>query len=112
MANEFTYRQSFEADPATVFAVLRDPEYVQVKCAATGSLETTVEVNATPHDAVTITSTRVLPADVPAPAKKFVGETISATETQEWSAASPDGSRTADVSVNLSSPLARRHRSR
>ncbi|MFL2925576.1 MAG: DUF2505 domain-containing protein, partial [Actinomycetes bacterium] len=105
MAKEFTYRQSFEADPATVFAMLRDPEYVQVKCAATGSLETTVEVNATPHDAVTITSTRVLPADVPAPAKKFVGETISATETQEWSAASPDGSRTADVSVDFSGPL-------
>jgi hypothetical protein len=105
MAKEFTYRQSFEADPATVFAMLRDPEYVQVKCAATGSLETTVEVNATPDDAVTITSTRVLPADVPAPAKKFVGETISATETQEWSAASPDGSRTADVSVDFSGPL-------
>ena len=104
MAKEFTYRQSFEADPATVFAMLRDPEYVQVKCAATGSLETTVEVNATPHDAVTITSTRVSPADVPAPAKKFVGETISATETQKWSAASPDGSRTADVSVSVSSP--------
>ena len=105
MAKEFTYRQSFEADPATVFAMLLDPEYVQVKCAATGSLETTVEVNATPDGAVTITSTRVLPADVPAPAKKFVGETISATETQEWSAASPDGSRTADVSVDFSGPL-------
>ena len=48
MAKEFTYRQSFEADPITVFAMLRDPEYVQAKCAATGSLETTVEVNATP----------------------------------------------------------------
>ncbi len=87
MAKDFTYRQSFETDPAAVFAMLRDPEYVQAKCAATGSLETTVDVNATPDGAVTITSTRVLPADVPAPAKKFVGETISATETQEWSAA-------------------------
>ena len=105
MAREFTYRQSFEADPAAVFAMLRDPEYIQVKCVATGSLETTVEVNATPAGSVTITSTRVLPADVPAPAKKFVGETISVSETQEWSAASPDGSRTADVSVDFSGPL-------
>ena len=108
MAKEFTYRQSFEADPVTLFAMLRDPKYVQAKCAATGSLETTVDIQAG-EDAggpVTIVSTRVLPAEVPDVARKFVGDTISATETQEWSPAASDGSRSASVTVEFSGPLA------
>ena len=105
MAKEFTYRQSFGSDPGTVFAMLRDPEYVQAKCAATGSLQTTVDVAEGSDGSVTITSTRVLPADVPAAARKFVGETISATETQVWSPPATDGSRTAQVSVDFSGPL-------
>jgi hypothetical protein len=106
MAKEFTYRQSFDSDPVTVFAMLTNLEYVQLKCSATGSMETTVEIDRAPDDSATITSTRVLPADVPAAAKKFVGETISATETQTWSAPTTDGSRTADVTVEFSGPLA------
>jgi len=108
MTQEFTYRQTFDGDPVTVFAMLRDTEYVQAKCAATGSLESTANVSELgegPSGPVTIVSTRVLPAQVPAAAKKFVGETISATETQEWSAAGSDGSRTAKVGVDFSGPL-------
>lgn len=105
MAKEFTYRQSFDGDPLTVFAMLRDPEYVQAKCDATGSLETTAEVSDASDGTVTIVSTRVLPAQVPDVARKFVGDTISATETQVWSAATPDGSRTATVEVEFSGPL-------
>lgn len=105
MAKEFTYRQSFDGDPLTVFAMLRDPEYVQAKCDATGSLETTAEVSEASDGTVTIVSTRVLPAQVPDVARKFVGDTISATETQVWSAAAPDGSRTATVEVEFSGPL-------
>lgn len=108
MAKEFTYRQSFSGDPVSVFAMLRDPDYVVAKCAATGSMETTVDIregSAGSDGPVVIESTRVLPADVPAAAKKFVGETISATETQEWSAPEPDGSRSATVTVEFSGPL-------
>jgi hypothetical protein len=106
MAKEFTYKQTFGSDPVSVFTMLRNPEYVQAKCAATGSLETTVDVSEFADGSVTITSTRVLPAEVPAAAKKFVGETISATETQEWSPPAADGSRSATVTVDFSGPLA------
>ena len=106
MAKEFTYKQSFGSDPVAVFTMLRNPDYVQAKCAATGSLKTTVDVREAPDGSVTIISTRVLPAEVPAAAKKFVGETISATETQEWSPAAVDGSRSATVTVDFSGPLA------
>jgi hypothetical protein len=105
MSKEFTYRQSFGSDPITIFAMLRNPDFVQAKCAATGSLETTIEVVEAPDGSVTITSTRVLPADVPSAAKKFVGDTISAKETQQWSPPAADGSRTAKVTVEFSGPL-------
>lgn len=106
MAKEFSYRQSFGADPIAVFTMLRDREYVQAKCEATGSLQTTVQVKDEPDGSATIVCTRVLPADVPAVARKFVGDTITATETQEWSPAASDGSRTAKVRVDFSGPLA------
>ena len=86
--------------------MLSDREYVQAKCEATGSLKTTVEVREESDGAATIVSTRVLPADVPSVARKFVGETITATETQEWSPPAADGSRTAKVRVDFSGPLA------
>lgn len=105
MAKEFTYRQSFGANPVQVFSILTNEEYVEAKCAATGSLETTVEVHEGADGSVTITSTRVLPAEVPAAARKFVGETITATETQIWSPPASDGSRTAEVTVDFSGPL-------
>lgn len=109
MGKEFTYRQSFQGDPVSVFAMLRDPEYIVAKCSATGSLETNVDVRdlgATPGGPVIIESTRVLPAEVPAAARKFVGDTISATETQEWANAQADGSREGTVEVEFSGPLA------
>jgi hypothetical protein len=105
MSKEFTYRQSFGSDPDATFLMLRNPEYIQAKCAATGSLQTTVEVTEAPDGSLAIVSTRVLPADVPSAAKKFVGETISARETQEWSSPAIDGSRTAKVTVEFSGPL-------
>lgn len=106
MAKDFTHRQSFDDDPFAVFTMLSDRKYVQAKCEATGSLKTTVEVHEESDGATTIVSTRVLPAEVPSVARKFVGETITATETQEWSPPDADGSRTAKVRVDFSGPLA------
>jgi hypothetical protein len=54
---------------------------------------------------VRITTVRVLPADVPAAARSFVGETITVTESQLWTASQGDGSRAATVEVSFSGPL-------
>ncbi|MGA0210011.1 MAG: DUF2505 family protein, partial [Candidatus Nanopelagicales bacterium] len=72
MAKEFTYKQSFGSDPVAVFTMLRAPEYVQAKCAATGSLKTTIDVTESADGSVTITSTRVLTAEVPAGAELLI----------------------------------------
>lgn len=106
MAKDVNIVQSFPADVSETFAWLSNPEAITRVCAATGSLETTVDVA---PDSLTgtvqITTVRVLPADVPAAARSFVGETITVTESQLWSPSQPDGSRTASVEVNFSGPL-------
>ena len=97
--------QVFPADAFRTFGVLIDPSYIEGKCQATGSLRTTIDVSGEPEGAITVRTERVLPANVPAVAKSFVGETIEVTETQEWSAPLDDGSRSAVVTVRFSGPL-------
>jgi hypothetical protein len=105
VATKFHYEQSYGADPATVWAMLRDPEFITAKCERTGSRETTVEVEDTDDGGCILTSTRVLPANLPAVAKPFVGDTLTVTERQVWTAPAEDGSRTATTSVDFGAPM-------
>jgi hypothetical protein len=108
MSTDLTYEQSFAADPATVMAMLRDPEYVREKGERTGAHDITVEVTDTADGGVVITSSRSMPAEVPAYAAAFVGDTITVTEVQTWTPPSNDGSTTAIVTVAFNSPIAYR----
>ena len=92
VATTLTYEQEFPADPTTVMAMLRDPAYVQEKGERTGSHDITVDVAETADGGVVITCTRSMPAKVPSYAAPFVGDTITITETQTWSAPAADGS--------------------
>lgn len=105
MATAFDVVQHFPAGPSEVLSMLQNEAYVQKRCESTGSLKTTVSITGTPGEACTVFSTRVLPADVPAAAKSFVGETIKVSETQEWSAADANGTCTASVVVDFGGPL-------
>ena len=86
-------------------AMLKDPDYIRLKCDRTGSLETTVDVQDGPDGGCVISTTRVLPAKVPAAAKKFVGETIKVTEVQDWASPAADGSSSATGTVGFDAPL-------
>jgi hypothetical protein len=106
MAKDVSVIQSFPSDVSKTFTWLSNPDAISRVCAATGALETTVDV--VPESVtggVRITTVRVLPADVPAAARSFVGETITVTESQVWTASQVDGSRTATVEVSFSGPL-------
>jgi hypothetical protein len=103
MATSFEHTQSFAADPAAVMAMMRDPDYIQLKCERTGSMETTVDVQDGPDGGVVLTSTRVLPANVPSAAKAFVGETLTVTEVQTWGPVAGDGTASATGSVDFGS---------
>jgi Protein of unknown function (DUF2505) len=106
VATTLTYEQEFPADPTTVMAMLRDPAYVQEKGERTGSHDITVDVADAADGGVVITCTRSMPAEVPSYAAPFVGDTITITETQAWTAPAADGTATAAVTVEFNSPLA------
>lgn len=106
VATGFQHQQSFNGAPADVMAMLRHPDYIREKCDRTGSMETTVAVTDTDDGGCVITTTRVLPAQVPAAAKRFVGETLTVTEVQTWTPLGPDGTATATGDVDFGAPLA------
>lgn len=105
VATTFEHEQQFNGEPKAVMAMLRDPAYIRTKCDRTGSLSTDVEVAGASDGGVTLKITRVLPADVPAVAKRFVGDTITVTETQVWTKPAADGSASAIGTVEFSAPL-------
>lgn len=105
MSTDFQFTQRFEADPTSIFNLLKREDFILAKCEATGSLSTTASVDSLPDSMTQITNTRLLPADLPAPAKSLVGDTITVTETQKWGPAQEDGSRRATVTVEFSGPM-------
>jgi hypothetical protein len=105
VATKFRYEQAYSADPSTVWAMLSDPGFITAKCDRTGSMKTTVDVTDDGQDGYTLTSTRVLPANLPSVAKPFVGETLTVTETQVWGAAAADGARNGTTSVDFGAPM-------
>ncbi len=105
MPTDFTHTQIFPVAPETLFALLANEDFILAKCAATGSLSATASVSPGPDGSMTLVSTRVLPADLPGPARSLVGDTITATETQMWTPPGPDGSRSAQVNVEFSGPM-------
>jgi hypothetical protein len=106
MATRLEYDQSLPAEPARVRAVLQDPEYVRAKAERTGAFDISVDVREHPDGGVTITCTRSMPAEVPSYATAFVGEHLTVTEVQEWSAPGPNGESSAKVTVDFHAPLA------
>lgn len=90
----------FDADPATVFAMLTDEAYVERKSLAANAIRAHATVQRS-GDQVTITLTRVMPPDVPDFVRRFVGETIDITQTDVWEPAATDGSRRGTIALDL-----------
>lgn len=101
MATGIDQVQHYDASPDEVFEMLSEPGYIEAKCLASGSTEASAQVIEDPGGKISIIARRVLPAKLPAFAKKFVGETIVLTETQNWRPAAADGSRAAGFVVDF-----------
>ena len=105
VATKLEYVQNYAGEPAAVMAMLKDPEFVRLKCDKTGSRETTATIEETADGGCVITNTRVLPSKVPAAAAAFVGETLHVTEVQTRTGPAADGSASADVTVDFGAPI-------
>lgn len=105
MATRLEFEQTFPGTAGRVLALLQDPEFVAAKAEATKAFDIEVEVDLIDDGSASIVSTRSMPAEVPSYATAFVGEHLTITERQEWSAPGADGSATAHVTVDFHAPL-------
>jgi uncharacterized protein YndB with AHSA1/START domain len=92
--------QRYDADPATVFAMLTDEAFLALKAQAVGALRHEGSVNRD-GDRVTVRLLRVMPPDVPDLIRRFVGDTIDLDQTDIWEAAAADGSRTGSIRITM-----------
>ena len=92
----------YEAGPEAVGAMLADPTVVDRKCAATGALQHTVDVQGDATGPFTVTTVRTMPTDnFPDVARRFVGDTIDIRQEDVWNAPAADGSRTGVITVAI-----------
>lgn len=90
----------YPAPPATVFSMLRDTAFRSEVCVATGALAHDVDV-AEIGDAVTVTTTRVMPAEVPELVRRFVGERITISQRERWMVGNDAVGRRADLLLRI-----------
>jgi hypothetical protein len=92
----------YDADPAAVFAMLTDTAFQERKCAATGALQSEVEIERFPDGGATIRTRRTLPTDqIPDFARTFVGRTLDVVQVDDLGAPNADGRRQGSVIVEI-----------
>jgi len=93
-------RHDYDAAPDAVWAMITDPAWREQVCAATGAIRWDVVVDAD-ETGGTVEVTRVLPAELPDPVRRIVGDTVTVTQAETWGPAAADGTRRADVQLRV-----------
>jgi len=83
------------------YALAVDPEFRAAVCDATRAIDYNVKIEEHEDGGAHIVVDRTVPADVPDMMKKFVGETIGIKQTEDWGPPADDGSRTADLLLEI-----------
>ena len=87
----------------TVTDVFTDEAFLKHTSEHVGGELKSLTVDGDTSAAFTLTAVRTLPTTrLPDFARKFVGETITVTQTENWAAPLPDGSREAKVTMKVS----------
>lgn len=85
-----------------VTGVLTDEAFLRHTAELAGGTLDSVTVDGAVGGAFTLTVVRTMPTGrLPEFARKFVGETLTVTQTEKWGAPSSDGSRAAQVRVTV-----------
>jgi Protein of unknown function (DUF2505) len=92
----------YDAEPATVFAMLTDADFQDRKCAATGALDHEVEIEEYDDGSAAIRTSRTMPTEqVPDFIRTFVGQTLTVLQVDDWQPPAADGSREGTVVVEI-----------
>ncbi|MGW6195851.1 DUF2505 domain-containing protein [Kribbella sp. NPDC055110] len=98
---ELKMSASYDATPEEVFAIVTDTAFREQACEKTKALSYDVKVSTSGTDTVVRVSRKMESTDIPDMARKFVGDTLTVVQTETWHAAGADGSRTAEVSGEI-----------
>jgi Protein of unknown function (DUF2505) len=92
----------YDADQAAVFQMITDADFQERKCAATGALDSEVEIERYSDGGATIRTQRTMPSHhVPDFARAFVGSTLLVVQVDDWAAPDPAGAREGTVVVEI-----------
>lgn len=91
---------TFAAPCDTVYDLLTDEAFQQDRVSGTGRDPQVRVGTAGGGDVVTIVL-HLLTDGAPGAMKRFVGDSLTVTDERRWGAAGPDGSRTADLAVDV-----------
>jgi Protein of unknown function (DUF2505) len=92
----------YDAAPNDVFAMLTDAAFQERKCAATGALESEVEIERFADGGATIRTRRTMPTEqVPDFARTFVGRTLDIVQVDDFGAPDGEGRRDGTVVVEI-----------
>ncbi|MFC4554207.1 DUF2505 domain-containing protein [Georgenia faecalis] len=98
---QFDATIDYPADAERVARMLASEEFVQREIAASGALDSSVEI-LRDGDAFTVTTRRKMPThQVPAKFRSLVGQSLDVRLVQAWEAAAPDGSRPGTLSLDI-----------
>ncbi|MGO1167113.1 MAG: DUF2505 domain-containing protein [Janibacter sp.] len=98
---KITRTTSLPAGVEDAFAVIASQEHQEAKVAAQAE-RSSASVTPQTGGAVSVHTTRELPTrDLAAPVASLVGSTLTITEQQRWSQPQGNGSRTADLQIDV-----------
>lgn len=100
---------TYDAAPDVVYAMKTDPAFQERKCVEAGAVRHDIAVTRAGEGARVVTKRDLSTDDLPDFVKSIVGATLEVTETYDWAAPAPDGSREAALTVEASgAPVAMR----
>ena len=91
----------FDADVATVFALLSDPEFLERKYAEQGATDVAVDSHDERGGSPRIVSRRKVTIDLPGFARKVMQPTNTVVQTDDWAAADAGGRRVCTYRVEV-----------
>jgi hypothetical protein len=87
--------------PNDVFELATSEPFRSAVCIATRAHSHSVDIQHKADGRTSVVVERTLPAQVPDAVKRFVGETITIVQTEDWGPPRADGGRRADLVIDI-----------
>lgn len=91
----------YPASERDVYAMIVDPSFQESKCEATRAIDYSVQIQPAGGGDTVVTRRTMSTASFPSQFKSLVGDTLEIIETQAWGASGSDGTRLADLTVQI-----------